>query len=221
MMICQANTCTRFWRGIVPETPEFWFANRACASTDRPDPEVDFGSSDTVSVMGDQESAPVDRDVVPPEPIVREPAPVMDAQSEPIVIRAGPAWLSAARYEQTRHGPRNVDTLQETTLKITAGRHQIDSSREKGIWTFDFVKRQCLCQGCRGSMAKGTLRLGWYPKTVHREELRSLPGFHGGFWHLACAILTSKVPARRNCLKETDLRVVGLLSGAPPADALS
>ena len=68
-------------------------------------------------------------------------------------------------------------------------------------------------------MAKGTPRLGWDPKTVNREELRSLPGFHGGFWHHACAILTSKVPARRNCLKEIDLRVVGLLSGAPPADA--
>ena len=150
--------------GMVPEPPEFWFANRACASTDRPDPEVDFGSSDTVSVMGDQEPAPVDGGVVPPEPIVREPAPVMDAQPEPIVILAGPAWLSAARYDQTRHGPRNVDTLQETILKITAGRREIDSSREKGIWTFDFVKRQCLCQGCRGSMAKGTPGLGGTPR---------------------------------------------------------
>ena len=91
---------------------------------------------------------------MPSEPNVREQAPVvMDVvPSEPIVIRAGPAWLSDARYEQSRQGPRNVDTLRETILKITAGRREIDSGRDKGIWKFDFVKRQCTCQGCRGVM---------------------------------------------------------------------
>ena len=109
------------------------------------------------------------------------------------------------------------DTLQQTLLKISVGRLDVHSERSKCLWKFELCRRSCVCQGCFGSMAKGCPRLSWDPKTANPELFRALPRFYGGNWHIACAILTSKVPSPRNCLKKIYLGVVGRLSGASPA----
>ena len=88
------------------------------------------------------------------------------------------------------------------------------------MWTFELCRRSRVCQGCFGSMAKGCPRLSWDPKTAKPELFRALPRFYGGNWHIASAILTSKVPSPRNCLKEIYLGVVGRLSGASPRPAI-
>ena len=68
-------------------------------------------------------------------------------------------------------------------------------------------------------MAKGCPRLSWDPKTANPALLRALLGFFGGNWCIVCAIPTSKVPSPRNCFKQSDVGVVGQLSGASPRDA--
>ena len=136
-----------------------------------------------------------------------------------IEVRDAPQWLASVGYSQGRHGPHKIEELQTTILRITAGRLKLNSKRARGSWCFQRCLRQTTCQGCRGLMAKGCPRLAWDPSVTNVDTLRSLPGYSAGNWHIACAILTSKVPTPRNCLKEIDLRVVGMLTGATDADA--
>ena len=49
--------------------------------------------------------------------------------------------------------------------------------------------------------------------------VESVARFLRGYWHIACAILVSKIGSHRNCLREIDMRVVGHLTGATPLDA--
>ena len=100
-----------------------------------------------------------------------------------IHVQDSASWLVNVGHLQGRHGPHDVEVLQQTMLKT-----------------------------------KSCHRFSWSP-SHNPDGLRALPGFSRGYWHIACAILVSKIGSHRNCLREIDMRVVGHLTGATPLEA--
>ena len=102
-----------------------------------------------------------------------------------------------------------IENLQATLERISLSRVVVQSNRD--------CQKRTVCQGCRGYMIHGSPRMAWNPRTFNVDQLGQMPRYSKGNWHVGCAILMSKVPSRRNCLREVDPRVVGGLTGASPA----
>ena len=89
---------------------------------------------------------------------------VLPGRVPPIVVADVAQWLVWVGYSQGRHGPHNVEKLQETIGKVTQSRVTVTANRTRGWWIFQHSKRQCICQGCRGVLCRGLPRLSWDQK---------------------------------------------------------
>ena len=58
-------------------------------------------------------------------------------------IQEVPGWLLEAGYDQGRHGPHDVETLQHTVSKITISRSQLHSAHDRGRWSFELSGKKC------------------------------------------------------------------------------
>ena len=125
---------------------------------------------------------PVETEPEAPHQEVRLPiAPVGGT----IHVQDSASWLVNVGYLQGRHGPHDVEALQQTMLKITVSRSTQVAQRDRGSWTFEFCSRQTICQGCRGRMMNPKQpRFAWSPNTPrHPRWVESVARFQPrGYW---------------------------------------